>query len=147
MKLRHFNYNNKKYASGTVIKIKPCRNKNNIIIEKAIFEYYIPNAGWYVISLGPDDMLTLCEKDFFKIIIAIIDEKKVETLHATEVKIKLNPTFKEELKIENMFIAWIWYVFLMVLLIFFRNAWISQIFISIIFFKYRNKKIREAGYK
>lgn len=57
------------------------------------------------------------------------------------------PTFKDELKIDSLLIAWIWYVFIMALAVIFKDCVLIWVLASVIFFSYRNKKIREAGYK
>lgn len=60
---------------------------------------------------------------------------------------KNNATFKDELKIDGLFIAWVWYVFIMLLAIIFKDCMAIWIITSVIFFSYRNRKLREAGYK
>ena len=56
-------------------------------------------------------------------------------------------TFKEELNIDGLLIAWIWYVFIMGVAIIFNDRIGIWILASIVFFNYRNKKLREAGFK
>lgn len=56
-----------------------------------------------------------------------------------------HPTFKEELNIDGMLYAWMWYVFIMALAIIFNGREVIWVVVSIIFFSYRNKKLREAG--
>jgi hypothetical protein len=56
-------------------------------------------------------------------------------------------TLKDELNIDGLLIAWIWYIFIMVIGTIFKGNIAIWIFTSIIFFNYRNKKLREAGYK
>lgn len=56
-------------------------------------------------------------------------------------------TLKDELNIDGLLIAWIWYIFIMVIGTIFKGNITIWIFTSIIFFNYRNKKLREAGYK
>ena len=56
-------------------------------------------------------------------------------------------TFKNELNIDGLLIAWIWYIFIMVLLVIFNDRIVGWIGTSIIFFNYRKKKLREAGFK
>lgn len=56
-------------------------------------------------------------------------------------------TLKEELNIDGMLIAWIWYLFIMAISIIFKGAIIIWIIASYIFFDYRKTKLKEAGYK
>lgn len=79
---------------------------------------------------------------------AMCDKKIPEegTLHSTN-KVSKKMTFKDELKIEGLFIAWIWYIFIMLILIIFNERIIGWIGASVIFFNYRDKKLKEAMYK
>lgn len=56
-------------------------------------------------------------------------------------------TFKDELNIDGMLIAWMWYIFIMAVAIIFKDCLGIWAITSIIFFNYRNKKLKEAGYK
>lgn len=56
-------------------------------------------------------------------------------------------TFSDELNIDGLLIAWIWYVFIMLVSIVFHDRIGIWILASIIFFNYRSKKLKEAGYK
>ena len=56
-------------------------------------------------------------------------------------------TLSEELNIDSLLIAWIWYILIMVVLIIFNGRIVGWIFASIVFFRYRRKKLREAGFK
>ena len=56
-------------------------------------------------------------------------------------------TFSDELNIDGLLIAWIWYVFIMVVGSIFYDRIGIWIITSVIFFSYRNKKLKEAGYK
>lgn len=56
-------------------------------------------------------------------------------------------TLEKELDIDGLFLAWIWYIFIMVVGTIFRGNIMIWITASIIFFNYRNKKLKEAGYR
>lgn len=56
-------------------------------------------------------------------------------------------TFKNELNIDGMIYAWMWYILLMAIFTIFNGRIIFWIVTTIIFTNYRNKKLREAGYK
>lgn len=56
-------------------------------------------------------------------------------------------TFSDELNVDGLLIAWIWYIIIMLIgTIFYARIgiWIAA---SLIFFNYRNKILKEAGYK
>ena len=72
-------------------------------------------------------------------------DKRNVTQHKNSTQ--CNTTFKDELNIDGLFIAWVWYVFIMLLAIIFKDCIAIWIITSVIFFRYRNKKLREAGYK
>lgn len=57
------------------------------------------------------------------------------------------PTLKDELNIDGLFIAWMWYIFIMALSIIFYDRIIIWIVASLIFFNYRKNKLKEAGYQ
>lgn len=149
MRIPHFDYDGKRYASGTIIQIKPTRNKQYVLCEEAVFLYHVPEKHWHVIAFGPEDELILSSKDFFNILIGVV--KLQNTKYAEQICQNINTeikdiTFGQELQIDGMLIAWIWYIFLMILITFFHDRIIGYIGFSIIFFRYRNKKLREAGY-
>ena len=56
-------------------------------------------------------------------------------------------TLEKELNIDGLLIAWIWYIFIMATGTIFKGNIIIWIGASYVFFNYRNKKLREAGYK
>lgn len=60
---------------------------------------------------------------------------------------KNNYTFKDELNVDGMLSAWIWYVFLMITITLFNDRLLGWSMTSLIFTNYRNKKLREAGLK
>ena len=56
-------------------------------------------------------------------------------------------TFKDELNIDGLFISWMWYIFIMVVAVIFKDCIGIWILASIVFFNYRNKKLKERGHK
>lgn len=71
-----------------------------------------------------------------------LKEKPLESM--TCIK---KPTLKEELEIDGMLIAWVWYIFLMGITLIFNGFALYWLFFSIIFGMYRSKKLKEEGYK
>lgn len=56
-------------------------------------------------------------------------------------------TLKDELNIDGLLVAWIWYIFIMAVGTIFKGNIVIWIVTSIIFFSYRNKKLENAGCK
>lgn len=56
-------------------------------------------------------------------------------------------TLKEELSIDSLLIAWVWYIIIMAAGVLFFDRLMIWIFASLIFFSYRNNKLKERGYK
>lgn len=56
-------------------------------------------------------------------------------------------TLAKELNIDGLLIAWIWYIFIMAIGTIFKGNIVIWAWASYVFFNYRNKKLREAGYK
>ena len=56
-------------------------------------------------------------------------------------------TFLQEIAIEGLLLAWMWYIFVMVIAFIFNSRIAIWILASVIFFDYRNKKLRKAGLK
>lgn len=52
---------------------------------------------------------------------------------------------RKDFEINGLFIGWIWYIFLMLISIIFKDAIGLWIIISIVFFSWRSKKIKEEG--
>lgn len=69
------------------------------------------------------------------------------TNNANHTTINKKLAFKDELNIDGLLLAWIWYVFIMVVAVIFVDRIGIWALASIIFFNYRNKKLKEAGYK
>ena len=72
------------------------------------------------------------------------------TINENENYISSTPkksAFKDELNIDGMLIAWIWYIFIMAVLIIFNNRILGWISVSIIFFSYRHNKLKQGGNK
>lgn len=89
-------------------------------------------------------------KDFKKALVGYtgeIDDIQLRAMPLEHMIGKQNPTFKEELEIDGMLIAWVWYVFLIGITLFFNGQIFYWAVISFIFFDYRRKKLKEEGYK
>ena len=52
---------------------------------------------------------------------------------------------RKDSQIDGLFLGWMWYIFLMLISIVFKEALGLWIFISIVFFKWRSDKIKKEG--
>lgn len=141
----YFIYNGKKYYSGTIIKIKYYTN-----IEEVVFLGYCPERNKYALKFYPDRTEWHRKNDFNKVLIEITDKiNKSYENWVQEKEEQMHPklTAASEMSIDGMLIAWVWYIFIMLVAVIFKECIGIWIFASIVFFNYRNKKLKERGYK
>jgi hypothetical protein len=110
----------------------------------AEFLWYDTETKEYNIKIY-DKEYTYNEKRFYNAFVGIYEhtEDVVKTYHKDKRKL----TFFEELNIDCLFIAWMWYIFIMAVAIIFYDRLVIWFLASVVFFSYRNKKLKEAGYK
>ena len=75
------------------------------------------------------------------------NKNKQESVLSYNKDIPKKNTFKDELNIDGLFIAWVWYIFIMAIGTIFYGNIVIWILASVIFFNYRKSKLKEAGYK
>lgn len=141
----YFIYNGKKYRTGTIIVIKWCDPLTKRVFNtKATFVgYNMVNKEYTVEIYG--NKYTYAEDKFFKVFCYIVDiDEKTNRDIRREPK---SHTFTDELNIDGLLIAWIWYIFIMVVGVIFYDRIGIWILASVVFFNYRNEKLKEAGYK
>lgn len=147
-----FIFNGCKYPSGTILKIKSNDNvTGKEVVEIAYFCYSMPEKNRYVYKIR-ETTHNVTKDYFYKILIGATNstnESIANNFQAEESRIYTKPpnTFKDELNIDGLLIAWIWYVFVMAIAIIFNDVIGIWILASIVFFSYRNKKLRKAGFK
>lgn len=150
MKQNYFVCNGNKYVAGTAVKIKQhdtvaCKPYET----EAVFVNYDTERNTYTLQVG-NCLSHYPEKMFYNILVSVTSRIDVQCANMAGQKNKQEIkqlTIENELNIDGMLIAWIWYIFVMLVGIIFYDRVMIWIFSSIIFFKYRNKKLREAGYK
>lgn len=152
MRVGFFIYNGNKYPSGTIIKV---RMNDNVIgaeyITDACFCFVILESGRYVFKVR-DKKYCYPQALFWQVFEGVtnsIDQQYVIQAE-TEVFGFYRPkklSFTEELNIDGMFLAWLWYIFIMLVAIIFNDRLVIWIAASIIFFNYRKRKLRKEGYK
>lgn len=137
----YFIYNGVKYDAGTVIIIKWCNSITRTVLNtNAIFISYNTENKEYTVEIYGDKYI-YAEDIFFKLLCGVVNTNN-------NVCNKANyHTFVDELNIDNMLNAWIWYLGIMAFAFIFYSRISIWIFASIVFFNYRNNKLKEAGYK
>ena len=145
MKQNYFVHNGKRYDTGTMIVLSRfdyiSRKVCNI---KSTFLYYNTDTKEYIVEIyGKEYVYT--ETDFYNDFLHVYEKNKPIANMQNQANVK--HTFSDELGIDGLLIAWIWYIFIMAVGIIFYDRIGIWILASIIFFDYRNKKLKEAGYK
>lgn len=141
MKRDYVVYKGKRYNSGDTINI-------------LWYKYGYSNKSNHIATFVDCDE----EKDEYRFIVdgltyCFNKDRFYRTIRNEEIRNEINKTaphkatFSEELNIDGLFLAWIWYVFIMFVAIIFYDRVGIWIISSIVFFSYRNRKLKEAGYK
>lgn len=140
----YFIYNGKRYLAGTLIYVKWVNHLTCTLCKTlATFCSYNPDNKTYIFEID-GYKYTYSEKDFYDILCGIYGETSSNLISYPRIK---QLTFEKELAINGLLIAWIWYIFIMAVAIIFKDCIGIWIIASIVFFTYRNKKLKEAGYK
>jgi hypothetical protein len=144
MKQNYFVYNNEKYNSGTtiVLRVFSCASRS-LCDTNATFLYFDTETNKYVVDIyGRTHEYT--EEIFYNMLRRIPVERNniIKEDHAQKTH-----TAKDELNIDGLLIAWMWYIFIMAIAFIFYDRIGLWILTSIVFFSYRNKKLKEEGYK
>lgn len=142
MKEKYFVYKGKKYNSGTTIIIWwTCTFARTVIRTNATFIEHDADNERYIVEIYGKNY-TYSEDHFYRVLCTVVDNNKVNVSKAPK-----EHTFSDELSIDGLLIAWIWYIFIMAVGIIFYDRIAIWILASVIFFNYRKKKLKEAGYK
>lgn len=142
MKEKYFVYKGKKYNSGTTIIIWwTCTFARTVMRTNATFIEHDADNERYIVEIYGKNY-TYSEDHFYRVLCAVVDNNKVNVS-----KTPKEHTFSDELSIDGLLIAWIWYIFIMAVGIIFYDRIAIWILASVIFFNYRKKKLKEAGYK
>jgi hypothetical protein len=139
MKQDYFVYNGRRYNVGDLIPFMFFDGKIGKLYRTQVeFLYYNTNTKEYFIKVyGKEYRYT--ETIFYQNICNPVAPRAPDTHNKF--------TFSDELNIDGLLIAWIWYVFIMAVAVIFYDRIAIWILASIVFFNYRNKKLKEAGYK
>lgn len=134
--------NGKRYNTGDIVKVFWYNHLygRNPCIKEAIFINCDPDKDEYNFQV---DGQSFCytQRLFYRIICKKSEDKN------NQKQIQINQkSFADELKIDGLLIAWIWYVFIMAIALIFNDCIFIWIIASIVFFNYRSKKIKKGGY-
>lgn len=144
MKQDYVIYKGKRYNSGDTIDITWCTHGYKFPQNyKGIFIDCDEEKNEYNFTVD-GQMYCFNRICFFRIIRDVVDVNKNEYCIDYAPKKK---TFEDELNIDGMLNAWIWYIFIMGVAIIFKDCLGIWAITSIIFFNYRNKKLKERGFK
>lgn len=150
MKQNYFIYNGEKYYAGSVMKVKQWDNISGREVERDATFICSDTERDRIIFRIQNHTHSYPKENFNQIFIRIInkvgDQHNIQysEQHLTENRKK---TFSEELSIDGMLIAWMWYIFIMAATTIFNDRIGIWILTSIVFFGYRSKKLKERGYK
>ena len=145
MKQHYFLRNGQKYDTGTMIRIKQFNYVTGKLYEiDAKFISYDFENNKYELEIN-NIIKKYSKNDFDRMLCGIVVENNNE--YRSYQLVQRNKTFKDELDVDGLLFAWMWYIFIMAIATIFYERIGIWILASIIFFNYRNKKLKEAGYK
>lgn len=146
MRQDYFTYQGKRYESGNIIVMHIFNvHSRSMCHTKCEFLYYDTTEDVYVVKVYGGEKKY--KSDLFFRCFCYNYNEIVAQEHAKYHNQNQQLTFSKELNVDGLFIAWMWYVFIMVIAIIFKDCIGIWILASVVFFNYRNKKLKEAGYK
>ena len=129
MYLNYFVYNGQKYYTGTVVKLRSGKAGS--------FICRIAERDWSVFKV--DGYRMIIPGDCMQSTIVSITDQVNKNVHMPVQK-----TFKDS-DIDGLSLGWVWYIFLMLISILFKDCIKLWIVISVLFFGWRALKIKEEG--
>lgn len=141
MKQNYFVYKDRQYNAGDLVPFRffDCRVGKSYETKVKFLYYNTETKEYFVEVYGKE--YSYAENIFYKNMCGTTSPR------APAASSNNQHTFSDELNIDGLLIAWIWYVFIMAVGVIFYDRIGIWILTSIIFFNYRNKKLKEAGYK
>ena len=141
----YFVYNGVKYYSGTIIKIKRFGTT-----KEAVFLGHNTDINQYMVRFDASNVVFYRSDAFNKDIVEITNQSNGNFIDWTQSENeRLHPklTMEREMSTDGMILAWIWYILIMLVAVIFKDRIGIWALASIIFFNYRNKKLKERGFK
>lgn len=144
----YFVHNGKQYDCGTVVVLK---NDYLKVQYERVFLCYLVDADAVLYQRKDGGAISSMQGNEFRNNIVeckneICTPMRDSFLQSTSGYNRA-PTFKEELIDDNLLIVWMWYIFIMVVAIIFKDRIGIWILTSFVFFRYRIRKLRERGFK
>lgn len=147
MKCNYFVHDGVPYSSGTVIRISEFNIYSGRVREKnAVFVEYDNESKMYKI-LVDGIIVEHTEQHFNTIFDGIVIKNNTQNKTNTSNAQKREKSFTDELNIDGLGLAWMWYIFIMLVAVIFYDRVVIWVAASVVFFQYRDKKLKEAGYK
>lgn len=145
MKQDYFTHDGIKYNTGTIVVILRFNYiTGRLHKENAKFIYFDTDTNEYILEIERQNV-TYTPERFNKLFVEVYNPNKQKTANVQSQP--KQHTFSDELHMDSLLIAWFWYVFIMAVGVIFYDRIGIWILASVIFFNYRNKKLKEAGYK
>lgn len=138
MNLRnYFEYKGKKYYTGTIFIMKVSKR----LCEYTFVGYNVDYKALLCKSVNSQQVRSLIpiwESVLNKNLVSITD--KIDTSVHSPAEKKMKDT-----QIDGLFLGWMWYIFLMIISVIFKDAIGLWILWSVVFFSWRKKKIKKEG--
>lgn len=150
MKQNWFEVNNVRYYTGSVVVLRQVDSIAVSIIDMdAVFVYYNTETNTYAFEIN--GRIDLYPNQYFNKIFVTVSSARltpnIEPTDSVNKKYKKKISIKDELNVEGLLVGWVWYIIIMAVAVIFYDRTLIWILASIIFIVYRNKRLREAGYK
>ena len=151
MRQNYFIHNGKKYKSGDIVIIKELISHYTCTFtnKKVKFLYYENDKDLYIVEYN-NNIETYTGNFFSKFFCGsesdVLEKQKFQFAN-TNVNENNKRSLTDELNVDGLFIAWVWYIVIMMFAAILYDRIFIWVIASIIFFNYRNKKLKEAGYK
>jgi hypothetical protein len=140
MTQNYFTYNGVTYHTGDIVKVfwysiyAPTPK-----VKEAVFVSCDPEKDEYNFKVD-EKMYCYTQELFYHMIYQNTEQSNMQNKAHLQGR-----TFVDELNMDGMLIAWIWYIFIMAIGVIFNDRIVLWIAASIIFFNYRNNKLKNGG--
>lgn len=148
MRTNYFIHKGKRYAYGTIIRVKHGKGER-----LETFVACDPEKNYYRFKFDNNNCrdgymyITYTKERLNEYLIEITNKIDTKFVEWHPINPPYKPTFKDELEIDGMFIAWLWYIVLIAVTLIFNGFYFYWALISFGFFIYRYGKLKEEGYK
>lgn len=144
----YFTYKDKQYECGSVVILKDDYFGTNY--ERVFLCHVLDSDNFLYQKQTGGPIYSMSGADFMRNIVAVKEEictSARENFIRTTSGYNRAPTITEELTDDNLLIAWMWYIFIIIIAIIFKDRIAIWALVSFVFFKYRKRKLRKRGFK